>query len=465
MSMVMLTGYTNEVSSRLDVGDVFGGVPEGVEGQNWAGIYLNDEKIGYSYESYQNSGRGIIYKEYMLMRIPLGGAVREVAADNFGLLDSALSVKSFSAGMTSGEYDITIHGSVNKGNLELSYISGGGMNSRNIALNGPLYFQGQVSRLVKVSGFKPGKFSLPIFDPLAMNVTQLEVTVRDSSASGVDSLHELELEVSGIKTVMTVDNDGNVLKEEQPGGMMLRSQPREEALVLKNVYSSGEDFLVKLSVPSSSIIEDCRNITYFKAELKGIDPHAFSLSDSCTQLLVSNDPVILEINRQNTRQINVSDLGEYLASSTFIQSDDQAIKELAGRITHGINLNRERAFALSDWVFKNITKDITVSVPSAVEVLRVRRGDCNEHTALYTALARAAGIPCKTVVGIVYKDGMFFYHAWPAVFLGYWHQLDPTFGQHTADATHIQLLEGSIEKQAELVNVVGKLEVKVLEFR
>jgi len=59
---------------------------------------------------------------------------------------------------------------------------------------------------------------------------------------------------------------------------------------------------------------------------------------------------------------------------------------------------------------------------------------------------------------------MFFYHAWPAVYLGYWHHLDPTFGQHTADATHIQLLEGSIEKQAELVNVVGKLKVKIIEY-
>jgi transglutaminase-like putative cysteine protease len=121
------------------------------------------------------------------------------------------------------------------------------------------------------------------------------------------------------------------------------------------------------------------------------------------------------------------------------------------------------AFRISSWVYENVEKDYAVSLPSAVDVLEVRKGDCNEHTALYTALARASGIPTKILMGIVYKDGLFYYHAWPAVYLDGWRPLDPTFGQEIADAAHIKILEGGFERQADLLRVVGKISVTVLE--
>ncbi|PJA26539.1 MAG: hypothetical protein CO189_10265 [candidate division Zixibacteria bacterium CG_4_9_14_3_um_filter_46_8] len=464
VSMMLLTSQGNEMQGRLKVEDVFAEAPANAEGQNWAGIYLKGDKIGYTYQSYQNSEKGILFKEYMKMRIPLGGAVREVEADNFALLDSTLSVRSFSAGMSSGEYEITIHGSVNGPVLELIYITGGKSNSKGVALSGKIYFQGQVPRLVKLSGFKSGAFALPVFDPLSMSLSDLTVEVGNVEIVEGDSLYQLMLEMNGIQTTTTIDTNGDLVKDEQPGGMMMVREPREKALALKTSYSAGEDFLVKLAVPSSVTIKNDRETNYLKAELQDITPKGFILDDGCTQRLVSVSPIIVEIDRSETSPILLEKSDDFLSASEFIQSNDSSIINLAASITDGSQSNREKAFAISDWVYRNIEKDITVSVPSAVEVLRVRRGDCNEHTVLYVALARAAGIPCKTVIGIVHKDGMFFYHAWPAVFLGYWHHLDPTFGQHLADATHIQLLEGNIEKQAELVKVVGKLKIKVFEY-
>ncbi len=49
-----------------------------------------------------------------------------------------------------------------------------------------------------------------------------------------------------------------------------------------------------------------------------------------------------------------------------------------------------------------------MSIPNALEVLESKKGDCNEHTVLFNALARAAGIPAKTAVGVVYLRGAFF---------------------------------------------------------
>ena len=97
------------------------------------------------------------------------------------------------------------------------------------------------------------------------------------------------------------------------------------------------------------------------------------------------------------------------------------------------------------------------------------RGDCNEHTTLYTALARSVGLPTRLAAGIVYSesifaDGAFYYHAWPEVWLGdRWFAVDPTFGQSPADATHLKLVEGELDKQAELMGVIGRLRLSVVE--
>ena len=90
-------------------------------------------------------------------------------------------------------------------------------------------------------------------------------------------------------------------------------------------------------------------------------------------------------------------------------------------------------------------------------------GDCNEHSVLYAALARAAGLPTRVAAGIVYLDGAFLYHAWNEVWLGErWVAVDPTFDQFPADATHIKLVEGGPEVHDRLLQVIGRLSVDIL---
>ena len=111
----------------------------------------------------------------------------------------------------------------------------------------------------------------------------------------------------------------------------------------------------------------------------------------------------------------------------------------------------------------NIVNNPTVSLPSAVEVLENLRGDCNEHTILFVAIARAAGIPSRPCAGVVYLDGTFGYHAWPLVWVGEWVEMDPTFGQDVADATHIILAAGDIEAQYVINSVIGRLSIRELD--
>jgi transglutaminase-like putative cysteine protease len=110
-----------------------------------------------------------------------------------------------------------------------------------------------------------------------------------------------------------------------------------------------------------------------------------------------------------------------------------------------------------------LEKRVTISVPSAVQVLEAGQGDCNEHTVLYVAMARSLGLPARTAVGLVYLRGSFYYHAWPEVWLGEWVAVDPTFGDAPADAAHLRFIVGGLAQQVEIVRLIGRLRIDVLQ--
>jgi transglutaminase-like putative cysteine protease len=98
-------------------------------------------------------------------------------------------------------------------------------------------------------------------------------------------------------------------------------------------------------------------------------------------------------------------------------------------------------------------------------VLKTMRGDCTEHSLLTATLLRALGIPARRIDGVVYlknDDGVpaLYWHEWVEAWIGEWVQVDPTFGQDIADATHFAVGE---EGNAEIVPLIGTL--KVVEVR
>jgi transglutaminase-like putative cysteine protease len=151
-----------------------------------------------------------------------------------------------------------------------------------------------------------------------------------------------------------------------------------------------------------------------------------------------------------------------MAATPLIQADDPRIIATARRIVGDEADPAAVALLLNDWVFRTLRKDVVLSVPSALQVLAARQGDCNEHTVLYVALARALGLPARTAVGLVHIRGRFYYHAWPEVWLGEWVAVDPTLGQYPADASHLRFIIGGLAQQVELIRLIGRLQLEVL---
>ena len=269
----------------------------------------------------------------------------------------------------------------------------------------------------------------------------------------------------GSENTIWITKDGtNVLEKFEPSLTAVISS-KNDALKKSN---KAFDITEKTSIPSDMYIHNPREVNKMVVLLGGVENvEGLTIDDGNYQSLSDKVLTVVspEVPKEDTYSLPYKgdNYGEYLESTRLIQTDDPAIIKQAGKIINSENNPVLAVKLINDWTYNNIEKIPTVSIPSAVDVLRTLKGDCNEHAVLFAALTRAAGVPVKVVLGVVYLEGRFYYHAWNEVYIGKWIPVDSTFGQMPSDATHIKLIEGDISKSPDILKVVGKMKLEVIE--
>ena len=149
------------------------------------------------------------------------------------------------------------------------------------------------------------------------------------------------------------------------------------------------------------------------------------------------------------RRLDAQDAAVNTAATVRYPADDPWIRGLAGRAVAGLADDAERLQALTRFVHNRIRYRSDRAPQGVLATLRIREGDCTEFADALTTLARAIGLPARTVVGLAYRAapgaaGAFALHAWNEVALkGLWQSVDPTWGQTPADLTHFALPDDS----------------------
>jgi transglutaminase-like putative cysteine protease len=281
-----------------------------------------------------------------------------------------------------------------------------------------------------------------------------------------------------MQTTSWVTPEGDVLKEESPLGWELVRESMEQALTT-DVSRPALDLLSTTAVPIDRLLEDPPRLARLVWLVQGLDADELVVDRPWQTVLPrerirryrASPPdgqwVLVELRRprlpQSSAQVPAA-IARYQRPSPFVQSDDPRIQSRAREIIGRDVAPWRQAVALQAWVYQSLAKRFTVGLPSALDVLASLSGDCHEHTILYTALARSAGLPTRMVAGLVYYQGQLYYHAWPEVWVGDWIPTDPTLGQPLADATHFGLLEAENENLVALGKWIGRLRVSVLEM-
>lgn len=104
---------------------------------------------------------------------------------------------------------------------------------------------------------------------------------------------------------------------------------------------------------------------------------------------------------------------------------------------------------------------------TALEALDSRSGDCTEHALLLAALARAAGIPTRVVVGIAYTNErflgrkyVFVPHAWVQAWTGErWQSFDSGLGDFTAGYIALGFSDGELADIARVNEQLHRIEI------
>src|SRR4029078_6442628 len=111
---------------------------------------------------------------------------------------------------------------------------------------------------------------------------------------------------------------------------------------------------------------------------------------------------------------------EHTRHEAPIHTNEPRIVQLAWRIAGdrkrdpSVRDPRIVAERINTWVHDSIRARVTFRVPRALQVVQTRTGDCNEHTQLFVALARAVGLPARIAACLAFVDGKFYYHAEPS---------------------------------------------------
>jgi transglutaminase-like putative cysteine protease len=459
----------------------------------WRGVYYRGEKIGFSVSQTNPAADGFELLEDARLQMALLGETTPALIHTSAQLDRDFVLRSFEFSLDPGTGAVQVSGRVSGRHISLTITTPGGTQTEERDLSDVPVLSINLPRRLAAQGFKPGtEQQFVVFDPATLSSETVTIAtgkreIVNVYAPGVVSIgnqsvrsrtnrpipaFRVDLAFKGLRTSSWVTDTGEVVREESPLGLLTVRESPEEAQRLAIGGRIQGDLLESAAVQprrsTKNRIDDPRDVRRIRIKIEGTALDSPEMRGAGQAV----DGNVLEIVDARSLQAEPadSDIARYLRPEPYIESDDPGIRAEAQAAIAGLTDPRLKAERLVRRVNGMLDKKPTVSLPSAREVLRTKVGDCNEHTALYVAMARAVGLPARIAVGLAYSRGAFYYHAWPEVYIdegrgrGLWLPVDPTFNQFPADATHVRMTRGGLDRQAAILPLIGHLKMDIIDL-
>jgi hypothetical protein len=454
-------------------------------------LVVGGQQVGYSSTTIDTLPDAIRVVNVFVLDVPALGALHRTTARSTTMLSRALRLQSVEATFDGDLGQFTAHGRILGDTvLSVAIISEGDSQMTRIPLQGPLTLPSLLPLRLAFGGeLRSGRaYTARLFDPLLL--TSRDVTARVAAEStlvvpdsaDLDSTtmtwvpehfdtvraFRIDHDAYGVPTTSWIDAQGRVVllsidgANGDQGFAMERTafeivyenfKHRDTARVARGSAAPGLGEIV----PVTALVAGLRDAPPQRARLR------VRRNGRDTLEIVQAGALQAHAAPRRLPERDTAD-ARWLTPEPLIQSHDPRIAAQARRIVERERSPARVAELLSHWVHGSLRRTIPQarSAPSAVNVLQTSRGDCNEAATLFVALARSTGLPARTVAGLIYMDGRFYYHAWAEVYLNEWIAVDPTFDQFPADAAHLPIATGGLARQVELVPLIGRLKLEVL---
>lgn len=461
--------------------------------ERWMGIFFEDQKVGYAVSrSSSTADGGTLLEGRSRFRLAAFGTIQDVITAQAALTDAQGALRRFDFFMVTDEVRLSARGEVRGQDIVMEVDNGGEVSTLTFPVEEPPHVQLSLEQVIAHQQLAVGKrFEVPFFSPATMAQGTIVYTVEEVEIleNGEEAWWVLT-DFDGVQARELVTTAGETIRQESAMGMSMVRMTAEQAQAMPDA-DQAVDIIAKSAVSLVGHLPDARNSRRIELVIQGVPAervfHQPPQQVRTDDHVVVDMPLLAELPRAPVRPDASLPLEpSWTEATATIQAAHPDISEKARQVVGDAPDRIEAVRRLNAFVYDYVEKVPTFGVPSGLEVLQTARGDCNEHTALFVSLARSLGIPTRIAAGVVYSDrvsgadggpGAFYYHAWPEVLIDddalsqdpptshRWLPVDPTFGQVPADATHVKLVEGDLDRQVEILAVMGRLGFVLVEAR
>lgn len=453
-----------------------------LQGTEWAGIYVLDQKAGYAKITSHLEGNIFTIESLMEMTVKAFGATQKMTVvdrKQFDINKDLLFLQE--TRFKQGHQQIEVRLIVKDGKAVVTKTVSG--ETTQIEQESPRVHLSHTlgaALLVKRGLTRPEiSFKHQIFEAMPPYTRALEVESRFLGMK-IKQVNGVEIESYNWRTTI-IEQDTSFDSVMSKSGLMLKTTFMKLMVMRAETEVQAKSMATVPDVLSLSMIRTNKKLgrpselesLTLKIEFEELpkvlaNSRATILSRDENSISIQIQKLELPDHATNTRS-SKDQQAMFLKPSPMIQSDHPEVIRESGRALASASTDRGKVQALLSYVHRSVRKTYRAQLSNALDVLKEMEGDCTEHTVLFVALARAAGIPARPVVGLTYtptSGGGFGGHAWAEVYLaGQWYPVDPTSNQLSADPSHIPLAVGNMEELARISKYIGTMKIEVLDLK
>jgi hypothetical protein len=464
ISLLLYKNYTGtHLESKAVIKDAFS------KSSTWYDIYSGKNKIGHANNTIEKAGDEIILTAKKEVKVFKKGKETLLTEEVRLLTDTYYQIKSANyASSFEGEEGVKASGTYEDGEMIFFLESAKFKKTHKISAKKRFYHLLTLIPVLNQNMPVPGSpINVTILDLPKLSLSDARVVLEEIKPMkiGSDVLNLYKFNVDG--SILWSNEIGAIIKKEYPASAVFYAE-------LEGIAQEADDKILfdYTSLPvikSNHLIADTKALNTLRVKINGYDFQT-GLYEESSAMREDNS---LIIRREKSEELKKGKyifpykekvFSKYLNSDKWVLADYEPLAN-TGRVY--ARTHKYDSFAFAEYL-NNYLNTLIKTMPRFVllnsrEIHKSLYGDYLERTVMFATYARAAGLPTRLIGGLVYRNGYFYFHAWPEVWLGRWIPADPTLAQFPADVTHIPLKEGTLEDIISIIADLKHIEVEVLE--
>lgn len=445
--------------------------------EHWFGIYVDNERVGFYRQKISETSEGYRMEGDGSVRMKVMGFSKESSMRESYLAGKNLALRSFEIEQTINGTQSRLSGRVGDGSMRIKSVHGDKTTEKQLKFKGEIYPGPALNLYPLMRDTAPGKsYKILTFDPEEVKVKEIKISVigAEKTPNGQSALKLRNNLYPFVTNDIWMDGQGNTILESVRDGLVTTKIEDAKTLgaFVGSVALAKKDLIYDFSlVRADPPVKDQQKLKGLTVMISGWND-ALPLLQEGGQLVEKSGEGRITVRTGSavpaSPEVTATTAKEaYLKPAEKIEADAPEIVAKVKEITRGKSNQEEVVRTLASWT-ADWLKDTVDDGGSALTSFTSRTGNCQTHARLYTAMARAAGIPTRFVSGLVHLEGKgFLYHSWAESLLnGRWVAVDPTYNQVPTDPTHLKFFEGHLpEDMSPIIAIIGRIKINVLEAK